>query len=218
MYINTCAPRAQSSHLVSSFGEWLIPATLGTKIIPIGPASPSPARRVPRRWAAACGFEPELARRRFDGRLHLRRSQRRIVVRRRLHLDLRLRLRRDLARLRLNLLAQPPGLGGVQVAQLHHQPYYSRHDVRRVRRHVQLSDRPHLPARLAPHHVVHRDHQVRCRHQRILPLRHRRSPGVIGETAHLDVVAVDAHDAFHHADIQLRLLERPALLDMQLDI
>ena len=33
---NTFAPFAQSFHDVSSFGEWLIPATLGTKIIPIG--------------------------------------------------------------------------------------------------------------------------------------------------------------------------------------
>ena len=36
---STSAPRAQSSQLVSSIGEWLIPFTLGTKIIPIGPSS-----------------------------------------------------------------------------------------------------------------------------------------------------------------------------------
>ena len=32
----TFAPFAQSSQLVSSFGEWLMPPTLGTKIMPIG--------------------------------------------------------------------------------------------------------------------------------------------------------------------------------------
>ena len=35
---STSAPRAQSSHAVSSFGEWLTPPTLGTKIMPIGPS------------------------------------------------------------------------------------------------------------------------------------------------------------------------------------
>src|SRR5215467_14278359 len=33
----TLAPFAQSRQLVNSFGEWLIPSTLGTKIIPMGP-------------------------------------------------------------------------------------------------------------------------------------------------------------------------------------
>jgi hypothetical protein len=34
---STFAPFAQSSHVVSSRGEWLTPPTLGTKIMPIGP-------------------------------------------------------------------------------------------------------------------------------------------------------------------------------------
>ncbi len=35
---STLAPFAQSAQRVSSFGEWLMPATLGTKIMPIGPS------------------------------------------------------------------------------------------------------------------------------------------------------------------------------------
>jgi hypothetical protein len=35
---NTFAPLLQSCQRVSSRGEWLIPPTLGTKIIPIGPS------------------------------------------------------------------------------------------------------------------------------------------------------------------------------------
>ncbi len=53
---------------------------------------------------------------------------------------------------------------------------------------------------LGAHDLVDRDGEVRCRHQRIVPLRHGGGAGVIGEAADLGIVAIDGHDAFHHAD------------------
>src|SRR4030095_978804 len=51
----TLAPLAQSSQWVSSFGEWLTPPTLGTKIMPIGPS----CALICASWAAALGNRDE---------------------------------------------------------------------------------------------------------------------------------------------------------------
>src|SRR5262249_52958963 len=154
----------------------------------------------------------------LDRFLHRGRGHRGIVVRRRTHLDLRLRVRSDLPRPGANLLAERGDLRRGEIAQLDYQLHRARHDVRRVRRDVQLPDRSHLPPRLAPHDLVDRNHELGSGHQRVLPLGHRGGAGVIGEPADFDVVAVDGNDPLYDADIEAGLLQHAALLDVQLDI
>ena len=59
---------------------------------------------------------------------------------------------------------------------------------------------------------------MRGRQQRILPLAHRRRPGVVGEAGDRDVVAMNRDDAFDDADRRAALFERAALLDVQLEV
>ena len=81
-----------------------------------------------------------------------------------------------------------------------------------------MADRADLTARLARHHLAHGDRQLRGREQRVLPLRHRRRAGVVGEAGDGHVVLVNRHDPFDDADRDGRFLEVAALFDVQLDV
>ena len=76
----TFAPFAQSSQCVSSFGEWLMPPTLGTKIIPIGPSCAIFCAS----WPAPLGSRVALRRsddgRALDRALHFRRRRGRRIA------------------------------------------------------------------------------------------------------------------------------------------
>ena len=84
--------------------------------------------------------------------------------------------------------------------------------------HLLVADVADLPARTRHHLLAHRYDQPRGGQERVTALRHRRRPRVVGEALEGDVVAVDADDPLHHADLDAGAVEDAALLDVQLDV
>ena len=83
---------------------------------------------------------------------------------------------------------------------------------------LQLPHRPDLSSRLSRNRILYGFDQLRGRKQRIAPIRHGGRPGVIGESADLRLVFVNADDSFDYANGNLAFVERAALLDVQFQI
>ena len=119
---------------------------------------------------------------------------------------------------RLNLFPEAGNLLGRQVAQFERVLHEAGHDVARAGEHLQLSDVSHLPPGFGRHDGLDGLDEFRGGQQRIPPFGHGRRARVVREAADLDVVLVDADDAFDDANGDAGLEEVAALLDVQLQV
>src|SRR5712692_8115077 len=96
-----------------------------------------------------------------------------------------------------------------------HQP---RHNIVGVWENLQLAYGSDLAPWLTSHHFLYDFDKLGGRKQGVTPLRHRCGPRMIGKSANLHVVLVDADDSFHHADWDLGFFKHAALLDVQFQV
>jgi hypothetical protein len=113
---------------------------------------------------------------------------------------------------------QPQDLRIVQIAQLERALDGAGDDVRRARHRADAADGADVAARRARHDAVDHVDEPRGREHRVLPLVHRRRPGVVREAGHRHVPPADADDALDDADGRALGFEHAALLDVQLEV
>ena len=80
------------------------------------------------------------------------------------------------------------------------------------------SDGSDLAAGNSAHDAIHHVDESRGREQRVVPLVHRGRAGVILESGDRDLPLLDPDDSLDDADVDLRRVERAALLDVQLEV
>ena len=82
----------------------------------------------------------------------------------------------------------------------------------------ETTDGADLATRRRAHHAIDHVDEARRRQQRVLPLVHRRRPGVVGKAGHRHVPLADADDALDDADGHALGFEDAALLDVQFEV
>src|SRR5208282_5220553 len=90
-----------------------------------------------------------------------------------------------------------------------------------VRRSGERGDPPdgsHLPARLAGDDAIHGLDETRRGEEGVVPVAHRRRARVVLESRDRDVPLAKSDDPLDDPDVELLLLQRAALLDVQLQV